>query len=88
MHAALEKGDLIEVGKLGHRMKGTVVYLAAESAKEAALAVERFHKVKGGTPSEAKMAVEALHEECRALKAALTGHALAMQPARDHDPDA
>ena len=28
MRAALEKGDLEEVGRLGHRMKGTVVYLA------------------------------------------------------------
>ena len=28
MRAALEKGDLVEVGRLGHRIKGTVVYLA------------------------------------------------------------
>ena len=36
MRAALEKGDLAEVGRLGHRMKGTVVYLGAQPAKEAA----------------------------------------------------
>ena len=42
MRAALEKGDLMEVGRLGHRMKGTVVYLGAEPAKQAALRVERF----------------------------------------------
>ena len=44
MRAALEKGDLGEVGRLGHRMKGTVVYLGAEPAEEAALRVERFCK--------------------------------------------
>ena len=27
MRAALERGDLVEVGRIGHRMKGTVVYL-------------------------------------------------------------
>ena len=71
MRAALEKGDLVEVGRLGHRMKGTVVYLGAEPAKEAALRVERFCKSSGGTPSEAEEAVNALEHECIALKAAL-----------------
>ena len=33
MRAALEKGDLVEVGRLGHRMKGTVVYLGASRQK-------------------------------------------------------
>ncbi len=28
MRAALQAGDLAEVGRLGHRLKGTVVYLA------------------------------------------------------------
>ena len=52
MRAALEKGDLVEVGRLGHRMKGTVVYLGAEPAKEAALRrgavlqVERRHPIR------------------------------------------
>ena len=44
MRAALGKGHLEEVGRLGHRMKGTVVYLGAQPAKEAALRVERFCK--------------------------------------------
>jgi hypothetical protein len=35
-------------------MKGTVVYLSAEPAKEAALRVERFCKSSGGTASEAE----------------------------------
>ena len=77
MRAALKKGDLVEVGRLGHRMKGTVVYLGAEPAKEAALRVERFckcegqHTIGGG----AKPSI-ALEHECIALKAALVQHPL------------
>jgi hypothetical protein len=52
-------------------MKGTVVYLGAEPAKEAALRVERFCKSSGGTPSEAEDAINKLERECRALKEAL-----------------
>jgi signal transduction histidine kinase/DNA-binding NarL/FixJ family response regulator len=77
MRAALEKNDLVEVGRLGHRMKGTVVYLGAQPAKEAALRVERFCKSSGGTASEAEEAVHALEHECIALQAALAGHPLA-----------
>jgi HPt (histidine-containing phosphotransfer) domain-containing protein len=77
MRAALEKGDLVEVGRLGHRMKGTVVYLGAHPAKEAALRVERFCKSSGGTSSEAEEAINALEQECIALKAALCEHPLA-----------
>ena len=72
MRAALEKGDLKEVGRLGHRMKGTIVYLGAEPAKHAALHVERFCKSSDGTPSEAENAINALEHECIALKAALS----------------
>ena len=69
--AALDRGDLDEVGKLGHRMKGTVVFLAAHPAEEAALQVERFCKSGGGARSDAEDAVNALEHECLALKAAL-----------------
>jgi two-component system sensor histidine kinase/response regulator len=79
MRVALEKGDLVEVGRLGHRMKGTVVYLGAQPAKEAALHVERFCKSSGGTPSEAEAAIAALEHECKALKAALSEHPLAAE---------
>ena len=82
MRVALEKGDLEEVGRLGHRMKGTVVYLGAQPAKEAALRVERFCKSSGGTPAEAEEAVIALEHECIALKAALNGHPLAAELTR------
>ena len=80
MRAALEKGDLEEVGRLGHRMKGTVVYLGAQPAKEAALRVERFCKSSGGTPSEAEEAINALEHECIVLKAALSEHPLVAAP--------
>lgn len=78
MRAALAKGDLVEVGRFGHRMKGTVVYLGAQPAKEAALRVERFCTCPGGSPSEAEVAVNALEAECIALKNALAGHPLAV----------
>ena len=80
MRTALEKGDLVEVGRLGHRIKGTVVYLGAQPAKEAALRVERFCKCEGGTPSEAEEAINALEHECVTLKAALKSHRLAAEP--------
>jgi HPt (histidine-containing phosphotransfer) domain-containing protein len=77
MRAALEKGDLQEVGRLGHRMKGTVVYLGADLAAQAARHVERFHESGGGTPSEAEEAINALQHECIVLIAALSKHPLA-----------
>ena len=39
MRAALDRGDLVELGRLAHRMKGTAVYLAAPAVEEAALAL-------------------------------------------------
>ena len=81
MRAALEKGDLLEVGRLGHRMKGTVVYLGAEPAKEASLVVEQFCKCGGGTPAEAEEAVNALEYECDLLKHALAAYRPAASPA-------
>ena len=79
LRAALAKGDLVEVGRLGHRVKGTVVYLGAQPAKEAALRVERFCKSSGGTPAEAEEAINALEHECIVLKAALCEHSLAAE---------
>jgi hypothetical protein len=83
MRAALEKGDLVEVGLLGHRMKVTVVYLGAEPAKQATLRVERFCKSGGGTASKAEEAVNALDHECILLKAALKAHSLATEEQPD-----
>jgi CheY-like chemotaxis protein len=80
MRAALEKGDLMEVGQLGHRIKGTVVYLGAKPAKEAAMRVERFYTSNDGTQSEAEETVDALEHECIVLKAALREYLLTAEP--------
>jgi hypothetical protein len=79
MRVALEKGDLVEVGRLGHRLKGTVVYLGAHPAKEAALRVEQFCSYPDGTPAEAEEAINGLERACIALKAALVQHPLAAE---------
>jgi hypothetical protein len=81
MRAALARGDLAEVGRLGHALKGTVVYLGAHGASEAALGVERFAISSDGTAREAQTAVEAFERECLTLKAALREHPLASEVA-------
>jgi HPt (histidine-containing phosphotransfer) domain-containing protein len=75
MQAALKQGNLTEVGDLGHRMKGTVVYLAAEAAYDAACRVERL-AYGSGAPSQAEQDVAKLEEECLALKAELRQRAV------------
>ncbi len=80
MRAALKTGNLVEVGRLGHRMKGTLVYFGAEPVEAAAIRVERFCESNGGTPSEAEEAINALEHECMTLKAALSNHPLAAEP--------
>ena len=79
MRAAMEKGDLVQVGRLGHRMKGTVVYLGAEPAKEAAHCAWSDSRVTTAA-ARGQEAVNALEQECRALKAALNGHRLVAEP--------
>lgn len=73
MRAALQKGDVEAVGNLGHRLKGTLVYLGAKKATEAAARVERFAH-SGGQRSDAEEALDALEQQCKALKAALVRH--------------
>lgn len=70
MRSALQKGDVEAVGNLGHRLKGTLVYLGARRATEAAARVERFAH-SGGQRSDAEEAVDALEQQCKALKTAL-----------------
>jgi HPt (histidine-containing phosphotransfer) domain-containing protein len=76
MRVALQTGNLVEVGQLGHRLKGTLVYLGAKSAEEAAQRVERFGRPSDGTLSGAVEAINALERECLALKALLIAHPL------------
>jgi hypothetical protein len=61
------------MGKLGHRLKGTIAHLAAEPARKAALQVERVG-LCGGEQAEAEKAVIALERACQVLKAALEQH--------------
>ena len=82
MRVALQKGDLLEVGRLGHRLKGTVVYLGAEPTTKAATEVERFHR-GGGDQLEAEEAVNALERQCELLKAAVVEHQAAAQSRHD-----
>ena len=79
MRAALQKGDLAEVGRLGHRLKGTVAHLGAEAAREAALRVERF-LLHAGEQAEAEEAVRAFERECEVLRAALTEYQATTSP--------
>jgi HPt (histidine-containing phosphotransfer) domain-containing protein len=83
MRAAVEINDFVKAGRLGHRLKGTLAYLGAESAKEAALRVERFYKSGGGTRIEVAEAIDALEHECLALEAALRGHPFLVEPSPD-----
>ena len=82
MRAALEKGDLMKVGQLGHQMMGTLVYLGAQPATEAALRVERFCKSSDGTPSEAEEAINAFQQACETLKTTLAGQPLMAERAQ------
>jgi len=60
--------------------QGTLAYLGAQPAVEAALRVERFGKCSDGTQSEAKEAADAPEHECIVLKTALSGHPVAAEP--------
>jgi HPt (histidine-containing phosphotransfer) domain-containing protein len=71
MRAALERGDLPEVGRLGHQLKGTLGHIAAEQARGAAERVEHY-LLHAGEQAEAEEAVRALDHQCEVLKATLT----------------
>jgi two-component system, sensor histidine kinase and response regulator len=73
LRAALQEGNLVEVGRLGHRLKGTILYLGAEPARQAAMRVERFAQ-HPAEQAEAEEAVEALCRACETLKTALAQH--------------
>lgn len=79
MRAALEQDDLAKVGELGHRLKGTILYLGAQPAEQAVRRVERFYNAYCGNRSEAVQAINALQQECTLLKAAIAEHPLAVE---------
>jgi HPt (histidine-containing phosphotransfer) domain-containing protein len=76
---ALQKGDLMRVERLAHRLKGTLVYLGAEAAREAASRTERF-VLHAGEQAETEEAVRALERECEVLRAALTEYRATTSP--------
>jgi signal transduction histidine kinase/CheY-like chemotaxis protein len=84
MHAALEKRDLPQIGQLAHRIKGTLVYLGAPSAANAAQNAERFCKSNDGTPAEAEEAIQAVQQACEILKTALANHPRVAKLAQGH----
>jgi PAS domain S-box-containing protein len=79
MRAVLQKGDLVEVGRIGHRLKGTLFHLGAEAAREAASRAERF-MLHAGEQSDAEEAVRALERECEVLRAVLTKYQATTSP--------
>ena len=79
MRSALEGNDLLALGRLAHRFKGTVVYIGAEPVSAAVTRVEQFERC-GGTKAEAEQALGTLERECEALKAALAEHWVAVCP--------
>ena len=70
IRAALQAGDIKEVGRLGHRLKGTLLHLGADAARDAARRVEQL-MLHGGQQADAAEAVAALERECGRLKQAL-----------------
>ncbi len=81
MCAALRNGDVVAVGELGHRLKGTLIYLGAKQATEAALRVEQL--ARSSSASDAEETVAVLERECEALKKVL----IAYQPVADVSQD-
>jgi HPt (histidine-containing phosphotransfer) domain-containing protein len=73
MRSALRDGNLVEVGRLGHRLKGCIANIGAEAAREAVADVERF-LLSPGEPAAAEHAVDALEHECDAVKRALAAY--------------
>jgi PAS domain S-box-containing protein len=72
--AALDRGDLLAISELAHRLKGTLAYLGAERASEAAAQVERSCAVASGAAAEAIRTVRLLEHECQILKTAVSAY--------------
>jgi DNA-binding response OmpR family regulator len=56
IHTALQRGDAKEIARAAHHLRGTVVYLGAQSTAEAAEQVERL-----ATAGDLKGVAEAVH---------------------------
>jgi len=78
LRAAAERGDYPEVSRLAHRLNGTLAYLGAQPARDAAQRLEQLCG-RGPTPAAARDAVSLFEQECLTLRAALAEHAGAPQ---------
>jgi PAS domain S-box-containing protein len=83
MRLAMENGDWEELDRLAHRVRGTLLYLAAEPAGTAAQRLERLIWQSGDAPPEAEEIVRSLECECDRLKAALADHEACAETASD-----
>ncbi len=71
IHAALQRGDFRELGRLGHRFKGTLIYLGAQPATQAAVSLERC---ESSSKDEARNIVHELQRQVASLKLALADY--------------
>jgi hypothetical protein len=69
--ALLERAELEPLGQLGHRIKGSLVFLAADEAAEAAARVEQLRRAGACDPAAAAEAVQKLLQQCRCLESPL-----------------
>ena len=81
IQAAAERRDWPEVARLGHRMKGTLIYLAAPAATAAAQRVERLDKSTDETGGPAE--VVRLQRQCQMLQTALRAWSRSRESAED-----
>ena len=72
MDRAVQSDDAAEIGRLAHRLKGTLVYLAAEPALQAATRVEELGD--RGDLAGAAQALPQLRHELARLETALAPH--------------
>jgi two-component system CheB/CheR fusion protein len=70
MRQAQEKHDLDAVGRLAHRVRGTLAYLAAPKAFEDAHRIECLCS-RGSDATEIRREIDLLEHECAALRVAL-----------------
>lgn len=63
MHSALEDGDISEIGRAAHRLKGSLIYLGAQPAADAAVKVESAADIRA-----AQQALTYLEDQIEKLK--------------------
>jgi CheY-like chemotaxis protein/anti-sigma regulatory factor (Ser/Thr protein kinase) len=71
IRADMNKGNVAEIGPQAHRMIGTLVYLSANSAMQAARRLEQLCDSTEGAMLEIDEAINMLERECMMLREAL-----------------